>query len=320
MTEADANLSIDIPVSQEGMRVDKALAELLPEYSRSAIQQWLKQKRVDVSGKSLKPSDKLSGSEQVNISIPAIAPADWVPQKMELAVQHQDDHLLVLNKPAGLVVHPGAGNPDHTLLNGLIHFDPILKMLPRAGIVHRLDKDTTGLMVIARTEIARQNLIEQLKLRTVRRQYLAVTNGVPVTGETIDAPIGRKHHDRLRMAVTDHGKPAITHVRVRQKFRSHCLLQANLETGRTHQIRVHLSWRGYPLIGDSLYGGRPKVPPHASTTVIQTLQGFSRQALHAEQLELVHPESNQTLQWQCPLPPDMEMLLQALTEDTTEYS
>lgn len=315
MTEPETRLTLDILAEMEGMRVDRALADLLPEYSRAAIQGWLKQGNIMLHDKRMKPSDRLRGGESLQISIPPQKPAEWEAQEIPLELVYSDDHLIVINKPAGLVVHPGAGNPDQTLLNALLYFDPTLRYLPRAGIVHRLDKDTSGLMVITRTELARQSLIAQIKDRQVSRRYLAVINGLPVSGETIDQPIGRHHHDRLRMAVTERGKPAVTHIRIKQKFRSHSLVEAILETGRTHQIRVHLAWRGFPLVGDPLYGGRVKLPPSAEEQVVNCLQGFGRQALHAYHLSLVHPESQQNLTWQQEMPEDMDNLVRILNAD-----
>ena len=315
MSTTDPQFELEIPPHMEGMRIDKAIAELLPEYSRAAIQQWLKKGNVIFGQKRYKPSDKLRGIEQLLITVPVTEPAEWPAQPLPIDLIYQDRQLFILNKQAGLVVHPGAGNPDQTLLNGLLHIDPELRGLPRAGIVHRLDKDTSGLMVVARTELARQSLTMQLKDRSVSRQYVAVANGVPVTGETIDQPIGRHRHDRLRMSVTDRGKPAITHIRVRQKFRCHSVLDASLETGRTHQIRVHLSWKGYPIVGDPVYGGRVKIPAQAADSVISRLQNFDRQALHAHTLRLTHPDNAEEIEWHQPMPEDMTQLIEALQSD-----
>jgi len=295
--------------------VDKTLAEILPEYSRASIQKWLKLGFVNADGKNLKASQKIRGITCLNVQIPPVEPAEWIAQEADFSVVFQDDDLLVIDKPAGLVVHPGAGNPDNTLLNGLLYIDDSLRNLPRAGIVHRLDKDTSGLMVVARSEYARQHLIEQLKNRTVSRRYLALVNGVPVTGETIDQPVGRHAQDRLRMAVTTRGKEAITHTRVEAKYRAHALLEAALETGRTHQIRVHLSWRGFSLVGDAVYGSRVKLPPSASSQLITALQQFSRQALHAKKLELIHPRKEKTMSWESTLPEDMQTLINYLVAD-----
>ncbi len=315
MSPSSSPLALEIPIEYEGIRVDKTLAEILPEYSRASIQKWLKQGLVSADGKNLKASEKIRGITRLNVQIPPVEPAEWVAQEAIFSVLFQDDDLLVIDKPAGLVVHPGAGNPDHTLLNGLLYLDDSLRNLPRAGIVHRLDKDTSGLMVVARSERARQHLIEQLKNRTVSRRYLALVNGVPVTGETIDQPIGRHAQDRLRMSVTTRGKEAITHTRVEAKYRAHALLEASLETGRTHQIRVHLSWRGFPLVGDAVYGKRVKLPPSASEQLIATLKNFSRQALHAKRLELIHPGNHELMCWESTLPKDMKNLINYLSTD-----
>ena len=297
--------------------MDKALSKLLPEYTRNTIQQWIGQGLVLVNGKPVKQKFRLSGEEALEVRVPAdTAVANCLPEPIDLEILHQDDHIMIIDKPCGLVVHPGAGNPDGTLQNGLLHYNPELAKLPRAGIVHRLDKDTTGLMVVAKTEQARQRLIAQLDSRKMSRQYLAIVNGVMISGETINQPIGRRHQDRLRMSVTPQGKSAITHLRVKRKYRHHCLVQATLESGRTHQIRVHLSWRGFPIVGDRLYGHRTRVPPAASESFKRSLQTFPRQALHAEKLTLFHPRSNVQTSWQSALPEDMKALLTQLEDDT----
>ena len=308
-------LNLEIPEELEGRRADQALAQMLPHFSRSAIQQWFKAGRVILGEKTLKPSDRLSGKGPLDISIPPPQPSGWIAEAMDLSVVHSDQDLMVINKPAGLVVHPGAGNPRGTLLNGLLALDDSLRLLPRAGIVHRLDKDTSGLMVVARTEEARQDLVKQLSSRSVSRHYLAVTHGVPIAGETIDQPVGRHPVDRVRMAVTPGGKQAVTHFRVLDKFRAHALIEARLETGRTHQIRVHLAWRGYPLLGDPMYSGRPRVPANASATLLSAVESFRRQALHATSLSLRHPATGEKVSWKQPPPEDMNLLLQTLAED-----
>ena len=313
--DTDCEISLRIPPELEGMRVDRALAALLPEYSRSTIQGWIRTGRVLAGGRPLKASERLSGAGPVVVSIPPPEPSEWLAEPMALDVLHEDSHLFVINKPAGLVVHPGAGNPDGTLLNGLLARDEGLRLLPRAGIVHRLDKDTSGLMVVARTESARQDLVKQLSNRSVSRHYLAVAAGVPVSGETLDRPIGRHPVDRRRMAVSDRGKPAVTHVRVLEKYRAHALVEARLETGRTHQIRVHLAWWGYPLVGDPVYGGRPRPPGGATPELSGVLAGFRRQALHAAALSLAHPETGESLSWREPPPEDFEGLVNALARD-----
>jgi len=297
------------------MRLDKALAALLPEHSRAAMQQWLKLGLVLVDGERVKQNRLLRGGESVEVFPPAPQQADWPAQKIDFDIIARDDDILVINKPAGLVVHPGAGQADHTLLNGLLHVDDALRALPRAGIVHRLDKDTTGLLVVARNPAARRSLTEQLHARSMTRRYFAVVSGVPVAGERIDQPIGRHRRERLRMCVTPRGKPAVTQVRVERKFRHHCLIRAELETGRTHQIRVHLSWRGFPLVGDPLYAGRARMPPAAADELRAALMQFKRQALHAAHLSLRHPRSGETMQWSQPPPEDFQGLLAQLEAD-----
>ncbi len=319
MTEPARPLLLEVQPALAGMRLDKALSELLPEHSRAAIQQWLKQGLVLVDGEHARQKLRLVGGETVAVSVPQPREIEWPAQAMNLDIIHQDDDLLVINKPAGMVVHPGAGNADNTLLNGLLHADPSLRTLPRAGIVHRLDKGTSGLLVVARNEPARQRLIAQLQDHSMRRRYLAVASGVLVAGERIAQPIGRHRQDRLKMCVTAAGKPAVTHLRVERKFRAHCLLRAELETGRTHQIRVHLSWRGYPLVGDKLYAGRARPPPAASHALTTTLQQFPRQALHAEQLPLRHPNNGQQKTWRQPLPTDIKHLIEQLQEDHRQH-
>ncbi len=297
--------------------MDKALRELLPEHSRSIIQQWIKQGLVLVNGKIIQPGYKLDGTEHLALTLPApaVQPDHWSAQNMDLDIIDEDEHLIVINKPAGLVVHPGAGNEGGTLVNGLLHHHPALASLQRAGIVHRLDKNTGGLMVVAKTELARQRLVEQLSSRKMSRQYLALINGIMISGETIDQPVGRHAGHRLRMSVTPSGKPAITHIRVLEKYRSHCLIQAALGTGRTHQIRIHLSWKGHPIVGDKLYGNRGRPPPSASQALINALQNFQRQALHAQKLSLVHPFSGEQKTWQQPPPDDFSNLAKLLQED-----
>ncbi len=319
MTEHHRHFSVEIQPALAGVRIDKALAELLPGHSRAAIQQWLKGGLVLVDGEPVKQRFPLAGGETVEISIPQPQPADWPAQDMDFDVLHRDDDLLVINKPAGLVVHPGAGQADRTLLNGLLHVDQTLRALPRAGIVHRLDKDTSGLLVVARNETARRRLIAQLEDRSMKRRYLAVVHGVMVAGERIEQPIGRHRRDRLRMCVTPSGKPAVTHVRVERKFRAHCLIRAELETGRTHQIRVHLGWRGFPLVGDKLYAGRARLPPKSNAELTATLGRFPRQALHAARLSLRHPADGESREWHQPAPADLQGLIDELEKDRRRH-
>ncbi len=308
-------MQIEIESIFAGMRLDKVLATLLPDYSRTSLQQWINQGLVLVDGKLETQKFCLRGGEKLRISPPQPTVLQSPAQKIDFEVVDSDEHILVINKPHGLVVHPGAGCPDQTLLNGLLYFDESLSALPRAGIVHRLDKNTTGLMIIARNEATRQRLISIISTRQLKRQYLAVVNGVMVSGEYIEQPIGRHRHDRRRMCVTDSGKFAATQIRVERKFRCHCLVRAELKTGRTHQIRVHLSWRGFALVGDKAYNGRVLLPPAADQRVIETLQTFNRQALHSSLLSLRHPITGETKQWQQPLPADMQYLIEQLDAD-----
>ncbi len=301
-----------VPADMDGQRLDQALATLYPEYSRSQIQKWIKAGHIRVDDKILKPKDRLTGGEEILIETVLEVQTDFAAEDIPLDIVYEDDDILVLNKPADLVVHPAAGNWSGTLVNALLHYKPTLEMLPRAGIVHRLDKDTTGLMVVAKTLIAHTSLVEQLQARDVSREYLALVHGNVVAGSTIEANIGRHPVDRKRQAVTEGGKEAVTHYRIEERFPHHTLLRVALETGRTHQIRVHLSWKHMPIVGDQVYGGRPRVPAGASESVRQAVQQFPRQALHATRLGLHHPVSGDYLQWQVAIPADMAALLDIL--------
>ncbi|GMG88570.1 23S rRNA pseudouridine(1911/1915/1917) synthase RluD [Biformimicrobium ophioploci] len=314
-----------MPDACSGQRLDQVAASLFTDYSRARLQQWIKEGRLLVDGASARPRDKLFGGEELSLEAELEAQGEWQPQEIGLDLVFEDAHIMVLNKPAGLVVHPAAGNPDGTLLNGLLHHAPEVAAVPRAGIVHRLDKDTSGLMVVARTLAAQVSLVAQLKARTVSRVYEAVVNGCLTGGGTIDNFMGRHRQNRLKMAVlpeiegrTDR-KPAITHYRLIRNYRAHSHVQCKLETGRTHQIRVHMAHIGHPLVGDPLYGGRPKLPKGASPETIACLQGFERQALHAARLGLVHPESGEEMEWQVPLPADFRVLLDTLDDDLRQY-
>ena len=316
--EPKKTLTDTIPLDLCGARLDQALARVFPDYSRSRIQQWIKAGNVRVDGQSLRARDKVVGGEHVTLEVVEETVETAQAEAIPLDVVYEDEAVLVVNKPAGMVVHPAAGNPSGTLMNALLHHDPALDRLPRAGIVHRLDKDTTGLMVVARTLEARTSLVEQLQARTVKREYDAVVQGHLIAGGTVDAPIGRHPVDRKRMAVREGGKPAVTHFRVEEHFGSHTHVRASLETGRTHQIRVHMAHIHHPLVGDPVYGGRFRKPAGASEALIETLRGFPRQALHARRLSLVHPVSGKTLHWEAPLPADMEALLAALRAEVDE--
>lgn len=304
-----------IPENCAGMRLDQVLVLLLPAYSRSRLQQWLKAGALRVDGRVWRPRDPVSGGETVRGEL-ALAPETVaVAQDIPLDIRYEDADLLVLDKSAGLVAHPAAGNRDGTLVNALLYRCPELATLPRAGLVHRLDKDTTGLLVVARNLRAHAALVEQLQARRIEREYLAVVNGVPVAGGTVDAPIGRHPVDRQRMAVVSSGKPAMTHYRVIRRFRAHALLRVKLETGRTHQIRVHMAHVRLPLLGDPVYGGRLRLPPNASLRCVEAIQHFHRQALHAERLALTHPATGARLEWRAEMPADLLALLEVLNED-----
>jgi len=308
-------LTFQAPEASAGQRLDQLLAELCPDYSRSRLQHWIKTGRVLLDGRTSRPKEKLRGGERIAVRPEPEPEVFDQGEAMALEILYEDDALLVVNKPAGLVVHPAAGNPRGTLLNGLLAHHPPLAQVPRAGIVHRLDKETSGLLVVAKTLAAQNALVRQLQARSVKREYRAVVQGVMTAGGTVDAPIGRHPVNRLRMAVIESGKPAVTHYRVLQRFRSHTYIKVDLETGRTHQIRVHMAHIHHPLLGDPLYGGRLKLPPEAGDALVETLRGFRRQALHALRLTLQHPERGETLTWEAPMPEDMQRLLAVLGED-----
>jgi len=308
-------LAAVVPESLAGARLDRALAELFPDFSRSRLQGWVKDGRCVVDGRVGRNKDKLAGGERVELAAEFEDQVIPHAQAIPLDLIYEDDHLLVVNKPAGLVVHPAAGNPDGTLQNALLHHDLSLRELPRAGIVHRLDKDTSGLLVVARTPAAHHYLVDELQARRIHREYRAVVAGQMVAGGTVDAPVGRHRTQRTRMAVTHSGKPAQTEYRVLERFRTHSLLQLKLDTGRTHQIRVHMAHIGYPIVGDPVYGGRLKMPAGAGEALREGLRGFRRQALHAFKLGLTHPHSGDWMEWEAPLPDDMQALLTLLRED-----
>ena len=309
----------EVPDSLAGSRFDQAAAELLPDYSRSRLQQWIRQGQLLVDGQQKKPKEKLLGGEMLTLNVELEPEGEWQAEAIALDIVYEDDTLLVINKPAGLVVHPAAGNREGTLLNGLLHHYPALETIPRAGIVHRLDKDTTGLMVVAKTLKAHHSLVEQLQERSVSREYQAVCNGVMTGGGTVEADIGRHPHVRTKMAVVESGgKEAITHYRIVQRYRDYTHIRVKLETGRTHQIRVHLAHIGYPLVGDATYAGRLKIPKGGSISLIDTLRGFHRQALHAGELGLIHPETEDYMHWQVPLPDDFQHLLDTLDAENTQ--
>ena len=310
-------LDFEIPPELAGQRLDSALARVMPEHSRTRIKGWIEAGAVQVNGRACKPRDVVEAGSRVRVqtTIDEAAQPKVLPEAIALRLIHEDPDVLVIDKPAGLVVHPGAGNPRHTLQNALLGLDPKLAALPRAGLIHRLDKDTSGLLVVARTPEAQTSLSRQLEARSMAREYVAACVGVMTGGGTIDEPIGRHRGDRLRMAIRASGRPAVTHYRVLERFRAHTYLSVKLETGRTHQIRLHLSHIKYPIVGDPKYGGRFGLPRGATQALIESLRGFKRQALHAATLGFDHPRSGKRLTLQSPVPPDFAQLLEVLRAD-----
>jgi 23S rRNA pseudouridine1911/1915/1917 synthase len=309
--------SLTIPDDHIGQRLDQALAELLSEYSRTRIKDWIESGQILVNGGRLRPKDKVLGGERIEVSAELPDVIDVAPESIALDIVHEDKHVLIINKPAGLVVHPGAGNAGGTLQNALLHFDASLAHLPRGGIVHRLDKDTSGLLVIARSLEAHTELVRALEVHDVEREYEAVCVGVMTAGGTVDAPIGRHPVDRLKQAIREDGRESVTHYRVIHRYRGHTHVRLNLETGRTHQIRVHMAHIKYPLVGDRVYGGRLLLPKGATPELIEALRGFGRQALHAARLAFEHPVTGKPVEAVAPTPADMKALLKALADDAT---
>lgn len=310
---AEISEQTEIPESLAGKRLDQALAEMFPDYSRARLQSWVKQGQIQVNQKQWRCKDKVRGGEAVALSVEASQkPIDFEPEPVDLDVLHEDESIIILNKQKGLVVHPASGNWSGTLLNGLLHRYPELGDLPRAGIVHRLDKNTTGVMVVARNLKSHKSLVDSLQARSMGREYLALVQGALVAGGTIDAPIGRHPKDRKRMAVVNNGKEAVTHYLVAERFKDYTLLHVKLETGRTHQIRVHMTHNRHQIVGDPVYGGRLKLPREAGEELVESLRGFRRQALHAETLTLIHPESGESCSWSAPVPDDFKNLLTAM--------
>lgn len=310
------SLHATVPDELSGNRLDQIAAKLFPDYSRARLQSWIKQGCLLVNAKVMKSKDKLSTGDLIEITAEITATETWQAEPLALDIVFEDEHLLVLNKGMNMVVHPAAGNRDGTLLNGLLHYLPKLDELPRAGIVHRLDKDTTGLMVVAKTLKAHTGLVKLLQARDVTREYEAVVKGVLTGGGTIDRPLGRHPVNRKKRAVVDNGQESVTHYRVINRYRAFTHIQVNLETGRTHQIRVHMASVSHPLVGDPLYGGRLQIPAACSPPLAEFLHGFKRQALHARKLALVHPFTKEEMSWEVPRPDDMNQLLDLLAADS----
>ena len=302
--------------SLAGLRLDRAAADLFRDFSRSRLQLWIKNGNLTVNSRKMKQKDRLQAGDVIEIDAELAPDDDLTAEAMELDVRYEDEHLLIVNKPENLVVHPAAGHHEGTLLNGLLHSFPELAQLPRAGIIHRLDKDTTGLMLIARTLRAHTDLVRQLQERRIERVYQALVHGVLTAGGTVDQPVGRHPVHRTRMAVVGEGKPARTHYRVIERFRAHTHVEISLETGRTHQIRVHMAWLGHPVTGDRAYGGRPKPPAACPVELASALSAFNRQALHACRLSLTHPEKRKKISMDMELPSDMQNLLELLKRDS----
>ena len=307
--------TLTLPAAAAGLRLDQALARALPQYSRARLAAWIAAGAVAVDGRRLRGKDHVLGGEQVRIAATLPGRVRIEAEKRTLSVVYRDRALIVIDKPAGLVVHPGAGNARHTLQNALLGLDARLALVPRAGLVHRLDKGTSGLLLVARTPEAHTALVAALGAHRIRREYLALCTGLMTAGGTVSAPIGRHRTERTRMAVRADGRPAVTHYRIERRFRAHTLVRVQLETGRTHQIRVHLAHLGFPLVGDPVYGGRRRIPAGATPALAAALRGFQRQALHAARLTLPHPTGGGELTLESPLPPDFAQLLAALAAE-----
>jgi len=311
-------ISTTIPDAMSGKRLDQTLAILLPEHSRARLQGWIRDGYVLIDKKTMRPRDKIQGGEQVEIQAKVEVQISASPENIPLEIVFEDEHLIVINKPAGLIVHPGAGNPQRTLMNALLHHEQQLEQLPRAGIVHRLDKDTSGLLVIARTPQSHTSLVKLLQARNMHREYVAIISGIMTAGGTIDQPVGRHPKHRTRMAVVKNGRPATTHYRIIKKYRHHTQLQVNLETGRTHQIRVHMMWCHYPIIGDPVYGSKKQLVKGMGPKLASIVTSFPRQALHARAIQLLHPQSNESMTWESPIPEDMANLIDSLELDAKQ--
>ena len=313
-------LSAEVQPEQMGQRLDQTLAELFPEYSRSRLKTWIEADLVNLNDRIANiPREKVLGGERIEIIVEVEDDTRFEPENIPLNIVYEDDDIIVINKPKDLVVHPGAGNPNGTVLNALLYHYPPIAEVPRAGIVHRLDKDTTGLMVVAKTIPAQTKLVRDLQKRKITREYEAVASGIMTKGGTVDQPMARHATKRTLMAVHPMGKPAVTHYRIMENYRNYTRLRLRLETGRTHQIRVHMAHIAHPLLGDQTYGGRPRPPKNASEDFMEVLRNFKRQALHAVMLRLSHPITGEMMEWHAPLPDDFVELLNALKADYLEH-
>jgi 23S rRNA pseudouridine1911/1915/1917 synthase len=315
MNQTQPTLNASIPIESAGRRLDAALADLFPDFSRSRLSAWIKAGDVLLDGAQVVPRHVVHGGESVVLNARMQREVSAAPENIELDIRYEDEDVIVVNKPAGLIAHPGAGNPDGTLQNALLHHEPDLVGIPRAGLVHRLDKNTSGLMVVARSLRAHTSLVEQLSARSVHRQDEALVYGPMVSGGRIDKPIGRHPVDRLKQAVREDGREAVTHYRVRERFRAMTLVECRLETGRTHQIRVHLASIRHPIVGDLSYGNL-RLPKGATAELIEALHGFRRQALHAERLEFTHPASAEAMAFEVARPADMTALIDTVRADS----
>jgi len=303
-----------VPLRLSDCRLDQVMTELMPDYSRSRLQQWIKAGNVLVNKKTLRPKDKVRVNDLIEVQAELESQGEWEAENIDIDIVYEDDDIIIINKPAGMVVHPGAGNYSGTLMNALLHHYPDIEAVPRAGIVHRLDKDTTGLMVVAKTLIAHAHIVDQLQTREMGREYEAVVVNTMTGGGTVDAAIARSPKNRKKMALHPFGKDAITHYRVLERFPAYTHIRVKLETGRTHQIRVHMASINHPLIGDQTYAGRLKLPAGVSEEVKEVLRSFGRQALHAKELTLIHPRTGEEMSWESDLPDDMQALLVTLAE------
>jgi 23S rRNA pseudouridine1911/1915/1917 synthase len=315
MSDKNINQILNIPEDYAGDRLDQTLAKLIPAFSRTQIQEWLDQGAILINGQAAKGKLRVKGGELVQVNAEPKPMPTWEAQPIPLDIVFEDAELIVINKPVGLVVHPGSGNASRTMLNALLHRYPAASALPRAGIVHRLDKDTSGLLVVAKTAAAFKSLTHQLKKRTIAREYQAIVYGSFISGGTVDAPIERHHIQRKKMAVSESGKEAITHYRIAEKYRAHTRLKLQLETGRTHQIRVHMAHIRHPIVGDPTYGGRVQLAKATTPELTHALRQFKRQALHAFALGLEHPVTGEWMRWEIELPADMKSLINALKDD-----